>query len=91
MNQIFEDRFIFEEGAYREYVTDEKINMGQKDIQRQAFRFCRALKGEESPERKGHPAVESTDGGNFMTVVTENNRCIKGTGTPTGTARPQQG
>ena len=33
LNQIFEDRFIFEEGAYREDVTDEKINMDQKDIQ----------------------------------------------------------
>ena len=32
MNQIFEDRFIFEEGAYRVYVTDEKMDMDQKDI-----------------------------------------------------------
>ena len=32
MNKIFEDRFIFEEGAYRAYVTDEKINMDQKDV-----------------------------------------------------------
>ena len=29
MNKIFEDRFLFEEGAY---VTDEKRNMDQKDI-----------------------------------------------------------
>ena len=33
LNQIFEDRFIFEEGAYRAYVTDEKMNIDQKDIQ----------------------------------------------------------
>ena len=32
MNQIFEDRFLFEEGTYRVYVTDEKGNMNQKDI-----------------------------------------------------------
>ena len=38
LNQIFEDRFIFEEGAYREYVTDEKRNMDQKDIQITAIR-----------------------------------------------------
>ena len=24
LNQIFEDRFLLEEGAYRAYVTDEK-------------------------------------------------------------------
>lgn len=33
LNQIFEDRFIFEEGAYRADVTDEKMNIDQKDIQ----------------------------------------------------------
>ena len=33
LNQIFEDRFVFEEGAYRAYVTDEKTNIDQKDIQ----------------------------------------------------------
>ena len=33
MRQIFEDRFLFEEGAYRAYVTDEKRNMDQKDAQ----------------------------------------------------------
>ena len=33
LNQIFEDRFIFEKGAYRAYVTDEKMNIDQKDIQ----------------------------------------------------------
>ena len=27
---------------------------------------------EESPDRKGHPAVESTDGSNLMDTVTEN-------------------
>ena len=32
MNWIFEYRFLFEEGAYRVYVTDEKRNMDQKDI-----------------------------------------------------------
>ena len=32
MNQIFEHRFLFEEGAYRVYVTDEKRDMDQKDI-----------------------------------------------------------
>ena len=32
MNKIFESRFLSEEGAYREYVTDEKRNMDQKDI-----------------------------------------------------------
>ena len=34
-NQIFEDRFVFEEGAYRAYVTDEKTNIDQKDIKKQ--------------------------------------------------------
>ena len=33
---------------------------------------CRALRGEESPDRKGHLAVESTDGSNLMDAVTEN-------------------
>ena len=33
LNQIFEDRFIFEKGAHRAYVTDEKMNIDQKDIQ----------------------------------------------------------
>ena len=32
LNKIFEDRFLFEEGAYRVYVTDEKRNIDQKDI-----------------------------------------------------------
>lgn len=32
MNQFFEVRFLFEEGAYLMYVTDEKRNPGQKDI-----------------------------------------------------------
>ena len=32
LNKIFEDRFLFEEGAYRAYVTDEKRNIDQKDI-----------------------------------------------------------
>ena len=31
LNQIFEDRFVFEEGAYRAYATDEKTNIDQKD------------------------------------------------------------
>ena len=33
---------------------------------------CRALRGEESPDWAGHPAVESTDGSNLMDAVTEN-------------------
>ena len=33
LNKIFEDRFIFDEGAYRAYVTEEKMDMDQKDIQ----------------------------------------------------------
>ena len=33
---------------------------------------CRALRGEESPDWAGHPAVESTDGSNLMNAVTEN-------------------
>ena len=32
MNRIFEDRSIFEEGAYRAYVTDEKMDMAKKAI-----------------------------------------------------------
>ena len=32
MNKILEHRAIFEEGAYRAYVTDEKTGMGPKDI-----------------------------------------------------------
>lgn len=35
---------------------------------------CRALMGEESPDRKGHPAVESTGGSNLTDAVTENYR-----------------
>ena len=31
MSQIFEGRCILEEGAYRAYVTDEKMQMNQKD------------------------------------------------------------
>ena len=31
LRQIFEDRFVFEEGAYRAYVTDEKRNITRKD------------------------------------------------------------
>ena len=30
LNQIFEDRFVFEEGAYRAYATDEKTNLFDK-------------------------------------------------------------
>ena len=59
-------------------------------LKTKAERFV-AAKAEESPDRIEHPAVESTDGGNFMRAVTENDRCTKVTGTPTGTARPQQG
>ena len=33
---------------------------------------CRWVSPEESPDRKGHPAVESTDGSNLMDAVTEN-------------------
>ena len=33
MNKIFEVRFLLEEGAYRVYVTDEKMDMDPKDIQ----------------------------------------------------------
>lgn len=33
LNQIFEDRFLFEEGVYWAYTTDEKRNIAQKDIQ----------------------------------------------------------
>ena len=48
LNQIFEDRFVFEEGAYRAYVTDEKTNIDQKDIQKmkkqntlkKEYKFC---------------------------------------------------
>ena len=32
----------------------------------------RLRSAEESPDRKGHPAVESTDGSNLMDAVTEN-------------------
>ena len=41
-----------------------------------AERFV-ASRDEESPDRIEHPAVESTDGGNFMNAVTENDRCAK--------------
>ena len=33
---------------------------------------CRALRGEESPDWRERPAVESTDGSNLMNAVTEN-------------------
>ena len=36
--------------------------------------------GEESPDRTGHPAEESSDGSNLMTDVTENNRLTTGKG-----------
>ena len=32
----------------------------------------RLRSAEDSPDRKGHPAVESTDGSNLMDAVTEN-------------------
>lgn len=31
--RIFEDRFVSEEGAYREYVTDDETDIYQKDKQ----------------------------------------------------------
>ena len=31
MSKISEARFIFEEGVYRAYTTDEKMNIDQKD------------------------------------------------------------
>ena len=31
--QIYEDRFILEEGVYWRYTTDEKINIDPKDMQ----------------------------------------------------------
>ena len=39
LNQIFEDRFLFEEGVYWRYMTDEKRNIDQKDIQIVRMRF----------------------------------------------------
>ena len=39
-----------------------------------------ALDSEESPDWKGHPAVESTDGSNLMNAVTENRPPVKGKG-----------
>ncbi len=38
--------------------------------------------GEESPDRTGHPAVESTDRSNLVVVVTENNRLRSGANSP---------
>ena len=32
MNKIFENRFLLEEGVYWRYMTDEKRNMGPKDV-----------------------------------------------------------
>ena len=32
MNKIFEHRLLLEEGVYWRYMTDEKRNMGQKDV-----------------------------------------------------------
>ena len=40
----------------------------------------RRFGGEESPDREGHPAVESTDGSNLIWPVTENNRRATGKG-----------
>ena len=39
-----------------------------------------SVPGEESPDRTGHPAEESSDGSNLMTDVTENNRLTTGKG-----------
>ena len=33
MCQIYEDRFLLEEGVYWRYTTDEKRNIDHKDIQ----------------------------------------------------------
>ena len=33
MCQIYEDRFLLEEGVYWMYTTDEKINIDHKDMQ----------------------------------------------------------
>ena len=36
--------------------------------------ICRGREAEESPDRGGHPAVESTGGSNLTDAITENNR-----------------
>ena len=43
-----------------------------------------APKGEESPDRKGHPAAEIADGSNLIWAVTENNRRASGKGENVG-------
>ena len=47
---IFEDRFLFEEGVYWTYTTDEKRNIDRKDEQRLPSYFLRITKtpGEHS-------------------------------------------
>ena len=35
LDKISGDRFVFEEGAYRAYVTDEKTDMARKDYSNQ--------------------------------------------------------
>jgi len=42
--------------------------------------FPLVLAPEESPDWKGHPAVESTDGSNLMNAVTENRPPEEGKG-----------
>lgn len=40
--------------------------------------------GEESPDRREQDSVESTAGGNFRQIVTENNRLLGGKGENAG-------
>ena len=44
MRRIFEDRFLFEEGVYWTYTTDEKRNIDRKDEQRLPSYFLRITK-----------------------------------------------
>ncbi len=48
---IFEDRFLFEDGVYWTYTTDEKGNIDRKDEQRLPSDFLRITKSGVLPRR----------------------------------------
>ena len=59
MNKIFDDRFIFEEGVYWTYTTDEKMKMAQKDIHIEASYFLKITKRQPESGKERCPSLRS--------------------------------
>ena len=55
-------------------VWDQRVACSSHVTPTSGGTICRGRKAEESPDRIGHPAAESADGGDFMPAVTENYR-----------------